>query len=244
MTALVTGGEYVAALEAADADRLCRAAFLELALALVAPRGVLLDFGCGPGLDARVYADQGHQVCAYDVDPDMCAYFRATCAHHLAADRIRLIECSYQEFLDSPARVFPPVDLITANFAPLNLVADPAALFRKFGTLLNPTGRVLASILNPFHRGDVRYAWWWRGLARLLVEGRYRVAGAQAPITRWQPGRLAREARPSFELESMQVHSMHAPAAARRVRLGSLADWPAIAASRYLFLLLRRTPVA
>lgn len=228
------------ALSAADSDRVCRAAFLELALELVAPRAVLFDFGCGPGLDARVYADHGHQVCAFDVDPGMCAYFRETCARDITAGRMRLIECGYQEFLDSPPLLFPPVDLITANFAPLNLVLEPAALFRKFDALLKPSGRVLASILNPFHRGDLRYTWWWRGLPPLLARGRYCVAGAQAPITRWRPGRLVREAGCAFELDAIHVPSAHAQIASRRVRMRSPLDWPVIAASRYLFLSLRR----
>ncbi len=54
MNSLVTGGDYVRALSAADDDRLCRAAFLDLALRHCAPRSTLLDFGCGPGIDARV----------------------------------------------------------------------------------------------------------------------------------------------------------------------------------------------
>lgn len=241
MNTLITGSAYVEALSAADDDRLCRAAFLELALQLAPPRAVLFDFGCGPGLDARVYAEHGHQVCAFDVDPDMCAYFREACARDLAADRVRLIDCSYQEFLDSPALLFPRVDLITANFAPLNLVARPAALFAKFATLLKPGGRVLASVLNPWHRGDLRYAWWWRGLPQLLARGRFHVPGAQAPITRWLPARLAREAGASFECEAIHVAPVRAPAAACPVRWRSALSWPAIAASRYLFLSLRRT---
>ena len=86
---------------------------------------------------------------------------------------------------------WPPAELVTANFAPVNLVDDVASLFHKFATLIQPGGRVLAAVLNPWFTGDLRYGWWWRGLPLLLARGRYAVAGAQAPITRWLPGALA-----------------------------------------------------
>lgn len=244
MNSLVTGSAYVKALTAADDDRVCRAAFLDLALRLGPPRAVMLDFGCGPGLDARVYAEHGWRVYAFDVDASMCAYVRDSCARDIEAQRISLVECSYPEFLDSSAAHFPPMDLITANFAPLNLVAEPAALFRRFAAMLRPSGRVLASILNPFNRGDLRYPWWWRGLPQLLTQGRYTVPGAQAPITRWLPGRLVCEAGPAFALDAIHAPAAHGPVAVRRVDSASLPDWPAIAAARYLFLTLRRTESA
>jgi len=240
VNSLVTGSAYVTALTAADEDRVCRAAFLELALHLGRPGGAVLDFGCGPGIDARVYADLGRRVYAYDIDPAMCAYVRDTCARDIEAQRLRLVECSYPEFLDASSALFPPVELITANFAPLNLVPAPAALFRRFAAMLEPAGRVLVSILNPWHRGDLQYAWWWRGLPQLLRQGRYSVPGAQSPITRWLPGRLAREAGAGFALDAIHAPPAQGQVAARRVEPASPADWAAIAASRYLFLTLRR----
>ena len=244
MNSLVTGGDYVRALSAADDDRLCRAAFLELALRYISPRSTVLDFGCGPGLDARVYAEHGCRVFAFDIDADMCAYLRESCARDAAAPQIGVIECSYDGFLDSAARLLPRMDLITANFAPLNLVAEPAPLFHRFAALLKPAGRVLASILNPFYRGDTRYAWWWRGLPSLVSRGRYSVPGAQAPITRWRPGRLAREAGPDFETEAIHVPVAHGPVTVRDIATRLPLDWPALIASRYLFLSLRRREAA
>ena len=49
-----------------------------------------------------------------------------------------------------------------SNFAPLNLVDDPAVLFAKFHALTAPNGMVLASVLNPFHWEDMKHRWWWR----------------------------------------------------------------------------------
>jgi len=119
-------------------------------------------------------------------------------------------------------------------------VPDPAALFRKLGALLRPAGHALFSVLNPWHRGDLRYGWWWRGLPRLLGHGSYAVPGAQAPITRWQPGRLAAEGGASLELQSIYAPSTVAGVAPRRVSLAQPLDWPRLSAARFLFLQWKR----
>jgi len=71
---LVTGREYIRALDARKSDRDCRTAFLERACSLLPPRSTVFDFGCGPGLDARAYASRGHRVYGFDVDAQMCAF--------------------------------------------------------------------------------------------------------------------------------------------------------------------------
>jgi SAM-dependent methyltransferase len=240
MIELVTGQAYVDAISASESDRACRAAFLELARSLAPPRGDLLDFGCGPGLDARVYAELGLRVCAFDIDAGMCASFRTHCAREMAKGQVQLIEARYDDFLALNMGPVPRLDLVTANFAPLNLAPDPAPLFAAFDKLLKPTGVVLASVLNPFYAGDLRHAWWWAGLPALLARGRYSVVGAQAPITRWLPRCLARTAAPQFQLEAIHVPPRRDAASPRRVRMARPIDWPAMSAARFLFLQWRR----
>ena len=228
MNELVTGDAYVAALSAEASDRIARTAFVELALELAPQRARIFDFGCGPGQDARSYAERGREVFAHDVDAEMCASFRRNCAPGVARGEIHLVA------LDTP---LPPVDLVTANFAPLNLVPEPAALFGKFHAMLAPGGWLLLSVLNPLHFGDLRYAWWWYGLASLVFEGHYSTAGAQAPITRWRPSRLAREAGPYFSLDSVYV-----PRSPRARRLRSPRHWLTAWSARFLFLEMRKLP--
>jgi len=244
MSQLVTGEPYVAAMSAERSDQVARADFVELALKLVPAGGRIFDFGSGPGLDARAYAEGGHEVHAFDVDADMCASFRRTCAAGVAGDRIHLIQSSFESFLAESQALVPPVDLITANFAPLNLVPEPAPLFRKFHSMLNDNGRVLASLLNPFHGGDLRYGWWWRGLPALLLRGRFAVQGSQAPVTRWLPARLAREAEPLFSLESIVMPGVRCEAddALRIAYSGARGGRPAPGSGRYQFLVMRKRP--
>ena len=84
---IITGSDYVAALSARASDRRYRAHFQKVTLGLVPEGGALFDFGSGPGIDARYYAEHGRRVSAYDVDPLMCAHFAAHCADFIDRGR-------------------------------------------------------------------------------------------------------------------------------------------------------------
>jgi SAM-dependent methyltransferase len=201
---IVAGAEYVRAITARASDRRYRRTFQSLALRLTAPGEALFDFGSGPGIDARFYAEHGRRVSAYDIDPRMSEYLTSHCRDFIMAGTVRLQQGSYGEFLASAA---PPeawrAELITANFAPLNLIDDLRGLFAKFAALTSPTGAVLASVLSPYFAGDLRYPWWWRNAAGLLRHGRYAVPGAQALIWRRRLADYTRECAPYFHLEKV-----------------------------------------
>src|ERR1700716_3352536 len=95
----VTGTEYVRAMAAREPDRLARTAFQELLLRIAPAHAMLFDFGAGPGIDARFYAEHGFEVAAYDIDPEMCEYFSSHCHDLIEAGRVRLEQGGYQEFL-------------------------------------------------------------------------------------------------------------------------------------------------
>jgi SAM-dependent methyltransferase len=198
---IVTGAEYVRQLTALESDRRARSAFQSLVLNMAPPGARIFDFGSGPGIDARLYAESGRSVAAYDVDPKMCEYFAAYCREAIDAGRIGL-ECSdYPRFLArEPDGIAPGFDLITSNFAPLNLIADLHTLFEKFHWLTAPEGKILASVLSPFFLGDLKYGWWWRNVLRLWRDGHYSVPGAQAPIFRRRLADFAAQCAPYFTL--------------------------------------------
>jgi hypothetical protein len=131
----------------------------------------------------------------------MREHFAIACRALIEAGTISLDAGSYPQFLSGTSvNGGRRVDLITSNFAPLNLIADLARLFEKFHALVLADGRVLASVLNPYFAGDMRYAWWWRNALRLWRVGHYSVAGAQAPIVRRRPADFARQSAPWFAL--------------------------------------------
>lgn len=255
---LVTGAEYVAQMTTSKSDVDARAAFQRLVLKIAPPGAHLLDFGSGPGLDARFYASHGLNVTAYDVDARMCEYFAAHCRDLIEADRVRLQRETYRDFITRDVEIAEcGYDLVTANFAPLNLIADLPELFSRFHELTGPQGKVLASVLSPYYLGDMRYPWWWRHLVRLIRTGHYSVPGAQAPIVRRRLGSFRSQSAPSFSLSRVfrglpSKHDDGLPAAEKNPanpgapaasppgnRSGDFA-WLRGLSSRFLFLLFEK----
>jgi SAM-dependent methyltransferase len=199
---IVTGAEYVKQITALESDRRARAAFQNLVLKVAPPGGALFDFGSGTGMDARFYAEHGLTVAAYDIDPEMCEFFAAHCRDLIDSGRVSLDRGGYRDFLARrSAGDIQDIDLVTSNFAPLNLIADVRELFAKFHALTRPGGRVLASVLNPYFLGDLKYGWWWRNSLRLWREGHYSVPGAQAAIVRRRLADFAAQSAPYFTLK-------------------------------------------
>ncbi len=231
--AIVTGDAYDAQLARRSSDRIARAAFRQLVAALAPPGASVLDFGAGTGLDAVWYAQHGFKVRAFEPDPRMCAAFATRCRPWLDCGVVTLEEGGYEEFLARSAGA-GAADVITANFAPLNLVPELPRLFAHLHVRCARGGRVLASVLNPWYPGDLRYGWWWRKLLPLVLSGRFAVPGASGPILRRNLAAYGRDCQPYFALRGAF------PGRAFR-KSGGLPQPPPFAlacfATRYLFLL-------
>jgi SAM-dependent methyltransferase len=244
---IVVGAQYERAMSASASDRRARSAFQHLALSIARPGAALFDFGAGTGIDACVYAEHGFTVGAYDVDPGMRRYFAIRCRGHINAGRITLDSGSYPQFLAcGDTNGGRRVDMVTSDFAPLNLIADLAALFEKFHALTLPGGKILVSVLNPYFLGDLKYRWWWRNLVRLWRVGHFSVAGAQAPIFRRRLADFARHSAPYFQLTSaFPGSSRHRGQAASGIDMlrGARYAWLRLATCRFMFLLFERRDI-
>lgn len=238
--AIVTGAEYVRQLSARGSDRRARASFRALVDDLARPGAVLLDFGCGTGTDARYYAERGFVVRGYDVDSEMCDFFECYCKESMADGRVSLERGSYAQFLASTSANTAPVDLITANFAPLNLIQDLRPLFAKFHAMTAPQGKLLASMLSPYFIGDIRYRWWWRNLPTLVRHGQCTVRGAQAQIVRRRLSHLAAQSAPYFALQAVLRGGRAERTIAHSIPASSAFARLPLIASRYMFLLFTR----
>lgn len=238
---LVAGAEYARAIVARESDRRARAAFQTLVLTQARPGSALLDFGAGTGIDARYFAEHGLSVWAYDVDSHMCEYFALHCRDLIESGRVSLWSGGYREFLEHPAaQLQGRFDLVTSNFAPLNLIEDLGTLFAKFHTLTARDGRVLASVLSPYFVGDARYAWWWRNLGALWHRGHFAVHGAQAPIVRRRLADIACACAPHFTLERVYRGTV-GRGPQRGLTVGrNPTTWLHLTTCRFMFLLFRR----
>ena len=239
------GAEYVNQITAQESDRSTRSAFRDLVLSIASPGAALFDFGAGPGIDARFFAERGFTIDAYDVDPRMREFFTDHCRDLIDSGRVSLDGSAYREFLtrdiaDSRRRV----DLVVSNFAPLNLVDDLRELFAKFHALTGPQGKVLASVLNPYFIGDMRSRLWWRGAPRLWRDGELFLPGPQAPYYRRLLANFRTVSAPHFRLSRVFRGLPPSPAGHSNgidlQRDGRLA-WLRIARCRYMFLLFEKT---
>jgi SAM-dependent methyltransferase len=197
-----TGDAYFKRITALELNRRRRAGFQDLVLKIAPPGAALLDFGAGPGIDARFFAEQGFMVDAYDVDPKMREFFAEYCKGFIESGRITLDSAAYPEFLRRTAAMSQRrIDVVVSNFAPLNQVADPHRLFEVFHALTAPHGKLLLNVLNPCFFRDMKSRQWWRAAPRLWRDGYVFLCGGRAPAhTRWRLRELAALSSPYFSL--------------------------------------------
>ena len=232
------GEEDVDATTPLESDRRARQAFRDLVLRIAVPGGCIFDFGAGCGSDAKFYAARGFRVVAYDVDPRICASFARHCRPEIESGQIHLCQGGYREFVDvhvPDLRRQHEIAVVAANFAPLSLIDDPHELFATLHALTQPKAEFLASVLNPYFIGDLRYAWWWGNRLTYWRQGHFCVAGAATNIFRRSLRNFAALAAPYFALENVIRGLPGAAVAQIRSSHGA-----ALATSRYLFLLFAK----
>jgi SAM-dependent methyltransferase len=206
-----TGEQYHQFMLSSPRDLLVRDRFQKLALELLPAGAEVLDFGAGTGIDAKAYAAGGHPTYVYEPSEAMRGYLAVHCRDDI--ERKAIVSVA------SPLAC--QVDAVTANFAVLNHIPDQAALFEQLAGVVRPGGFVLASMLNPYFVGDMRYRWWRANLLNLVLRGHYAIA-SESNIHRFAPRVMARAAAPHFRLERVLPRGL------------------GIATQLYLFLLLRR----
>lgn len=240
------GAEYVRLINAQEADRRTRGAFRDLVLSIAAPGARLFDFGAGPGIDARFFAERGFAVDAYDVDPLMRSYFVDHCRDFIDSGHVTLENGSYRDFLTSRGtNAQRPADLVISNFAPLNLVDDLHELFAKFAALTSARGQVLASVLNPCFSGEMRTRWWWQRAPRLWRDAQLFLPGPQAPHYRRLLEHFRSASAPGFKL-SRVYRGLPAPRGGHLngidVAGAARLAWLHFLRYRFIFLLFEKTP--
>ncbi|WP_158883553.1 methyltransferase domain-containing protein [Rhodanobacter sp. L36] len=207
-----TGKQYHEFIETSQRDRVVREQFQKMALDLLPAGSNVLDFGAGTGIDAKLYAANGHPTDVYEPSAAMRDYLLQHCHEEIARETIVPVALPLTR----------KVHAVVANFAVLNHFADHTDLFEELSAVVRQKGFVLASMLNPYYLGDARYGWWRANIVRLLRYGRYAIA-SESNIHRFSPGIVARAASPHFRLERCFPRGF---------------GW---ATEPFMFLLLRRT---
>jgi SAM-dependent methyltransferase len=138
---------------------------------LAGAEGTILDFGCGTGTDVAWYAEHGYRTVAYDISSAMLGILRVRCAEAIAEGAVIPVVPGDFSDLEATLQKMPPLAAIAGDFAVLNHVEDLAPLFASLSHYLAPGAPLIASVLNPWYRGDMRQGWWWRGLLGSLRSG-------------------------------------------------------------------------
>jgi SAM-dependent methyltransferase len=139
---------------------LARDAFVDLVSRCVSPGSVLLDFGCGTGLDALRFARKGYRVLAYDNSSGMIAQLEQRCKPEIASGKITAWSEPYPSFL-ARFPLAPTPSAVVADFAVLNSIRDLEPLFETFAQYLARPGWVISSLLNPLHWLKLKTPEWW-----------------------------------------------------------------------------------
>jgi SAM-dependent methyltransferase len=236
------GAQYVSQITAQESDRGARGAFRDRVLRLAPAGAALFDFGAGPGMDARFFAERGFTVDAYEVDPRMREFFVEHCRDLIDSGRVRLDGRAYEDFLaHGPAESGGRADLVISNFAPLNLIDDLRTLFGTFHALTAPGGKVLASVLNPCLMSEMRSPVWWRRAPRLWSDGQLFMPGPQAPHYRRLLGYFRKVSTPHFRLTRV-FRGLPSPGGySDGVDPSGAFAWLRLAKCRYMFLLFEKT---
>jgi SAM-dependent methyltransferase len=124
---------------------------------LFRPGQMVLDVGCGTGIDVGFLARRGNRVVGIDRSPAMIREARATLAREPFEALVELRVMDVAAMASLPASGF---DGIISAFASVSTVADLRGFSAAAADLLRPRGTVLIHSLNRWS------LWEWMGLLR------------------------------------------------------------------------------
>ena len=132
-----------------------------------APGDALIDLGCGTGIDALHFAQQGYTVTATDWSPQMVARAASRAReHHLEANFIaRQVGIQELEKLTGDSSF----DGMYSNFGPLNCAPDLQQVSQQCARLLKPGGRMVFTVIGRICPWEVAHYVIRRRFKRALV---------------------------------------------------------------------------
>jgi SAM-dependent methyltransferase len=199
-------------------ERWIRRGFQGLVERFVRPGSLLLDVGCGTGLDAAWYAARGYRVLAYDISAGMVDQLRQRCASEIAQEKVVPFTAPFAGFAEAVAGR-PRPDAVVANYGVVNAMPEPREFFDAMAPLVAPGSPLIVSVLNPFYWRDMTHRWWWSALRR---SGRTRgivTSGEGVATYRHFVSSLVAAARPAFRLRERASLGALVP------RAGTPLDW-------------------
>jgi ubiquinone/menaquinone biosynthesis C-methylase UbiE len=117
------------------------------------PGDRVLEINCGTGLDAVFLAQQGVQLVACDISPQMIEMARQHAERQMVADRVEFLTLATENLGDLEDQSL--FDGAFSNFSGLNCVKDLAALRMQLAARLKPGARLLICMMGRIAPWDV-----------------------------------------------------------------------------------------
>lgn len=128
------------------------AALLDGAQGSASTAGLVLEFNCGTGADAVWLTQQGYQVLATDISPQMVAVARAKIHTAGYADRaeVAVFDLRHLSMASLPLTARPT--LVLSNFGGMNCLSptDLQGFGKKLHSLIAPRGQFIAVVMGRF----------------------------------------------------------------------------------------------
>jgi SAM-dependent methyltransferase len=175
--------------------------------------GKLLDLGCGTGIDAIHFGQQGYHVTAIDLSPNMVERTRRRAEADGVGQRVHAHVLSMRELRSAPESEF---DCIYSDLGPLNCADDLGEVAAACSTLLRPGGVFVASVIGRICPWEIGLYLARRQVRRALL--RFRTGLIAVPLqgeTVWTryytPGEMKRLFSPWFDTSICRALGLFSP---------------------------------
>jgi SAM-dependent methyltransferase len=151
-------GDYDALMDDAHSNSIVRRKVTDKFLSSIAPGARVLDFGGGTGADLGWLTDHHYPVVFCEPSERMKELAMRRHRQKMTDCRIDFLSGRAVDFTgwSENLPVTPPVDAILANFAVINCIRDINMLFRNLALVLRPGGHLIAVLLRPKIRHELR----------------------------------------------------------------------------------------
>jgi ubiquinone/menaquinone biosynthesis C-methylase UbiE len=150
-------GDYDALMDNAHSNAIVRKKVSDKFLSKIAPGSRVLDFGGGTGADLGWLTDH-YPVIFCEPSTGMKEQAILRQRGKPAHGRVDFLSATMTDFTAWPDHppFTPQVDAILANFAVINCIRDIDRLFRSLAAVLRPGGQLIALLLRPKMRHELR----------------------------------------------------------------------------------------
>jgi SAM-dependent methyltransferase len=151
-------GSYDAIMNDAHSNKIIRRRVSEKFEKEVEPGARVLDFGGGTGADLEWLTARPYSVIFCEPSEAMREKAMDRQQDKPAGGRVQFLSGAAVDFTLWPdhSPVSSPVDAVLANFAVINCIRDIGMLFRSLGLVLRPGGGLIALLLRPGLRRELR----------------------------------------------------------------------------------------